>query len=97
MPADGEAFADQPWVSNLAVTVRAAFGCIEETNPQATLPADAPGRLAKASPAGRDKRSDSRPYVPACWGVNPYQMRSKAKITMKTTMTSPPTTAAQIQ
>ena len=32
LAASGEAFADQPWVSNLAVTVRAAFGCIEETN-----------------------------------------------------------------
>ena len=24
-----EAFADLPWISSLAVTVRAAFGCIE--------------------------------------------------------------------
>jgi hypothetical protein len=29
LAASSEAFADQPWVSNLGVTVRAAFGCIE--------------------------------------------------------------------
>jgi hypothetical protein len=29
LAASTEAFADQPWISNLAVTVRAAFRCIE--------------------------------------------------------------------
>ena len=29
LAASSEAFADQPWISSLAVTVRAAFGCIE--------------------------------------------------------------------
>lgn len=29
LAVSGEAFADQPWVSNLGVTVRAAFGCVE--------------------------------------------------------------------
>lgn len=29
LAASGEAFADQPWVSILGVTVRAAFGCVE--------------------------------------------------------------------
>lgn len=30
LAASGEVFADQPWISGLGITVRAAFGCIEE-------------------------------------------------------------------
>ncbi|MGI9584036.1 MAG: hypothetical protein ACR2N7_00410 [Acidimicrobiia bacterium] len=29
LAASGEEFADQPWVSNLGVTVRVAFGCVQ--------------------------------------------------------------------
>ena len=29
LAASSEAFANQPWVSNLAITVRVAFGCVE--------------------------------------------------------------------
>ena len=29
LAASGEAFADQPWVSGLGITVRVAFGCVE--------------------------------------------------------------------
>ncbi len=60
LAASSEAFADQPWVSILGVTVRAAFGCIEVETGSAPLPANPTMRLPVISESDRGERHNTR-------------------------------------